>query len=55
MDRMSAEMDQMFDRVFGGVIADSAQASFHNGVLEVTMQAAPAEANRGRKIDIKKQ
>jgi HSP20 family protein len=38
-----------------GVIADSAQASFRNGVLEVTMQAAPAEANRGRKIDIKDQ
>jgi HSP20 family protein len=36
-----------------GVIAESAQASFRNGVLEVTMQAPPAEASRGRRLEIK--
>lgn len=36
-----------------GVIADSAQATFNNGVLEISMQAPPAEATRGRRIDIK--
>jgi HSP20 family protein len=36
-----------------GVISESAQASFKNGVLEISMQAAPAEANRGRRIEIK--
>jgi HSP20 family protein len=36
-----------------GVIGESAQASFKDGVLEVTMKAAPAEANRGRKLEIK--
>jgi len=36
-----------------GVIGQSARASFRDGVLEVTMQAAPSEANRGRKLDIK--
>jgi HSP20 family protein len=36
-----------------GVIAESAQASFRNGVLEVTMQAPPAEATRGRRLEIK--
>jgi HSP20 family protein len=36
-----------------GVISESAQASFRSGVLEVSMQAAPAEANRGRKLEIK--
>jgi HSP20 family protein len=35
-----------------GVIAESAQASFRNGVLEISMQAAPAEASRGRKLEI---
>jgi HSP20 family protein len=35
-----------------GVIGESAHASFRDGVLEVTMQAAPSEANRGRKVDI---
>jgi HSP20 family protein len=35
-----------------GVITESAQATFRDGVLEVSMQAAPSEANRGRKIDI---
>jgi len=36
-----------------GVIAESANASFRDGVLEVSMQAAPSEANRGRKLEIK--
>lgn len=36
-----------------GVIGESAQASFRNGVLEITMQAAPSEANRGRRLEIK--
>jgi HSP20 family protein len=36
-----------------GVIGESAEATFRNGVLEVTMQAAPEEANRGRRLDIK--
>ncbi len=36
-----------------GVISDSAQASFKDGVLEVSMQAAPAEATRGRRLEIK--
>lgn len=35
-----------------GVIADSAHASFNNGVLEVSMQAPPAEATRGRRVEI---
>jgi len=36
-----------------GVIGESAEATFNNGVLEITMQAAPEEANRGRKVEIK--
>ena len=36
-----------------GVISESAQASFKNGVLEISMQAAPSEANRGRRLEIK--
>ena len=36
-----------------GVIGESAQANFHDGVLEVTMKAAPEEANRGRRLEIK--
>jgi HSP20 family protein len=36
-----------------GVINESAQANFRDGVLEVTLQAAPSEANRGRKLEIK--
>jgi HSP20 family protein len=36
-----------------GVIAESAQATFRDGVLEVAMQAAPSEANKGRKLEIK--
>jgi HSP20 family protein len=36
-----------------GVISESAQATFRNGVLEVSIQAPPAEANRGRRLEIK--
>jgi HSP20 family protein len=36
-----------------GVITESAQASFKNGVLEISMQAPPAEATRGRRLEIK--
>ena len=36
-----------------GVIAESAKATFRDGVLEISMQAAPQEANRGRKLEIK--
>lgn len=36
-----------------GVIGESAQASFRDGVLEISMQAAPAEASRGRRLEIK--
>jgi HSP20 family protein len=36
-----------------GVIGESAKATFRDGVLEITMQAAPAEANRGRRLEIK--
>ena len=35
-----------------GTIADSAKASFKNGVLEVTLQTPPKEVNQGRKINI---
>lgn len=35
-----------------GAITDSAKASFHNGVLEIVMQAPSPEARRGRRIDI---
>ncbi len=35
-----------------GAIADSAKASFNNGVLEVVMQAPSAETRRGRRLDI---
>jgi HSP20 family protein len=35
-----------------GTIADSAKATFTNGVLEVVMQAPSPEARRGRRIDI---
>jgi len=35
-----------------GVITDSAQAAFKNGVLEISMQAPPAEASRGRRLEI---
>jgi HSP20 family protein len=36
-----------------GVIGESAQANFRDGVLEVKMQAAPSEAYRGRRLEIK--
>ena len=36
-----------------GVIAESAEASFRDGVLEVRIQAAPSEANRGRRLEIR--
>ena len=36
-----------------GVIGESAQATFSDGVLEVSMQAAPEETTRGRKLEIK--
>ena len=36
-----------------GVIGESAEASFRDGVLEVRIQAAPSEANRGRRLEIK--
>ena len=35
-----------------GAIADSAKATFSNGVLEVVMQAPSQETRRGRRIDI---
>jgi HSP20 family protein len=35
-----------------GVISESAQATFNNGVLEISMQAPPAEASRGRRLEI---
>jgi HSP20 family protein len=36
-----------------GVISETAEASFRDGVLEVKMQAPPAEASRGRRLEIK--
>ena len=35
-----------------GAVADSAKATFKDGVLEVVVQAPPQEVSRGRKIDI---
>ena len=35
-----------------GVIADSAKATFRNGVLEIVMQAPLQEVRKGRRIDI---
>jgi HSP20 family protein len=35
-----------------GAIADSAKASFKNGVLEVVVQAPPHEVSRGRRLEI---
>jgi HSP20 family protein len=35
-----------------GTISESAQATFKNGVLEISMQAPPAEASRGRRLEI---
>jgi HSP20 family protein len=36
-----------------GVITESAQASFRNGVLEITIQAPPAETSHARQVEIK--
>ena len=36
-----------------GTIADSAKATFKNGVLEVVLQAPPQEVSRGRRLEIK--
>jgi HSP20 family protein len=36
-----------------GTIADSAKASFTDGVLEVALQAPPREVSRGRRLEIK--
>jgi HSP20 family protein len=36
-----------------GVIAESADASFRDGVLEITMQAPPSEVSRTRRLEIK--
>ncbi len=36
-----------------GTIADSAKATFTNGVLEITMQAPSADVRRGRRVEIK--
>lgn len=36
-----------------GVIAESAEASFKDGVLEITMQAPPKETSRSRRLEIK--
>jgi HSP20 family protein len=35
-----------------GAVADSAKATFKDGVLEITMQAPPQEVRRGRRIEI---
>jgi len=35
-----------------GTIADSAKATFRNGVLEITLQTPPNEVNQGRKVVI---
>jgi HSP20 family protein len=35
-----------------GVIADQAKATFKDGVLEITMPAAPEQARRGRRLEI---
>jgi len=35
-----------------GTIADSAKATFRNGVLEIVLQTPPKEVNQGRKVNI---
>jgi HSP20 family protein len=35
-----------------GTIADSAKATFKDGVLEVVLQAPPREVSRGRRVEI---
>jgi HSP20 family protein len=36
-----------------GTIADSAKATFKNGVLEVALQTPPEEVSRGRRLEVK--
>jgi HSP20 family protein len=36
-----------------GAIADSAKATFNNGVLEIVMQAPSVDVRRGRRVEIK--
>ena len=36
-----------------GAIADSAKATFNNGVLEIVVQAPSFDVRRGRRIEIK--
>src|SRR5258705_8841768 len=36
-----------------GAIADSARATFNNGVLEIVMQAPSTDVRRGRRVEIK--
>jgi HSP20 family protein len=36
-----------------GAIADSAKATFNNGVLEIVLQAPSADVRRGRRLEIK--
>jgi HSP20 family protein len=38
-----------------GTISDQAKASVRNGVLEITMPAAPESARRGRRLDVSDQ
>jgi HSP20 family protein len=38
-----------------GAIADTAKASFKNGVLEIVLQAPPSEVRRGRRLEIKEE
>jgi HSP20 family protein len=35
-----------------GALAETAKATFNNGVLEVVVQAPTRETNRGRRIDV---
>jgi HSP20 family protein len=36
-----------------GAIADSAKATFNNGVLEIVLQAPSFDVRRGRRVEIK--
>jgi len=38
-----------------GAITDSAKATFHNGVLEITMEAPSADVRRGRRLEVKEE
>lgn len=35
-----------------GTLTDTAKANFHDGVLEIVLQAPPQEAQRGRRLEI---